>query len=75
MKRVDKDRLKEIVLEHLSACGYFMADCDAKIMRMNNPDWKPYSSKTFGEMLMDFACQYNMEEENKNYRYELVQED
>lgn len=72
MTREKFEQLQEIVLDELSACGYFMMDLDAKLVKHNNPDWKPYSSKSFGEMLLDFAVQYNMEEENKNYRYTLI---
>ena len=64
-------QFKQYVLQELSAAGYFMADCDQKLMKHNNPDWKPYSGKSFGEMLLDFACQWNMEHEGKNYKYIL----
>jgi hypothetical protein len=63
----EEEQLKQIVLQELDACGYFIADCDRKMMRRNNPDWTPYCEKSFGEMLMDFAQYYNMSEENRDY--------
>lgn len=72
MEEKDKDLLKEIVIKELDACGYFMSDIVSSFERPAN--WKPYSSKSFGEMLMDFACLYNMEFENKNYSYKLEEE-
>lgn len=69
---ISESQFKQYILRELSAAGYFMADCDQELMKQNNPDWKPYSSKSFGKMLLDFACQWNMEHEYKNYRYEPV---
>ena len=68
---ITEEQFKQYILRELSAAGYFMADCDRELMRQNNPDWKPYSSKSFGEMLLDFACQWNMEHEGKDYKYIL----
>ena len=68
------ETLKEIVLSELDACGYFIADYDSKLMKQNNTDWKPYSSKSFGEMLMDFACLYNIEYEGINYKFEKLEQ-
>ena len=69
-QKTDKEeQLKQIVLQELDACGYFTADCDKEMMKHNNPDWTPYSEKSFGEMLLDFAAQYNMEHENTNYTF------
>lgn len=51
----------------MDGCGYFMGGFNIH----NLPKvegWKPYSNNTFGAMLMDFACQYNMEYEWKNYK-------
>lgn len=70
MDEQDIKTLKDIVYKELDACGYFLGDMN--IHWLSRPkDWKPYASKSFGEMLMDFACQYNMEYENKNYSYKL----
>lgn len=69
---ITEDQFKRYVLQELSACGYFMSDYEPEwLMKLNNPDWKPYSSKPFGEMLLDFACQYNMEHGGKDYEYKL----
>ena len=72
MDEQDIKVLKEIVVKELDACGYFMGDYNIHNLKVPD-DWKPYSSKSFGEMLMDFACQYNMEFENRNYTYSLVE--
>ncbi len=66
-KLENKEQLKEIVLNELDAAGYFIQDYDSNVIQKNNPDWKPYSTKSFGEMLMDFAQYYNMSEENREY--------
>lgn len=71
---VTEEQFKRYVIRELDSCGYFMADLDADLIQKINPDWKPYSSKSFGEMLLDFACQYNMEHGGKNYEYKLVEE-
>ena len=68
MDEKDIQKLKEIVLKELSACGYFLGDYNIHNIPIQE-GWKPYSSKSFGEMLLDFAMLYNMEFENKNYRY------
>lgn len=68
---IDEEQFKQYVLRELDAAGYFIRDCDAEVMKLNDPDWKPYSSKSFGEMLLDFACQWNMEHEGKDYEYKL----
>ena len=69
-QKVNKDeQLKQIVLQELDACGYFIADCDKEMMKHNNPDWTPYCEKPFGEMLLDFAVQYNMEHGGGNYTF------
>ena len=68
---INESRFRRHVFDELSAAGYFMADCDKELMKHNNPDWKPYSNKSFGEMLLDFACQWNMEHEGKDYKYIL----
>lgn len=70
----NESQFRRYIFDELSAAGYFMADCDQELMKRNNPDWKPYSSKTFGEMLMDFACQWNMEHEGRDYRYKLKED-
>jgi hypothetical protein len=73
MDEKDIQVLKEIVYKELMSCGYFMGDFNIH----NLPKvegWKPYSNNTFGTMLMDFACQYNMEYEGKNYKYELIED-
>ena len=72
---ITEEQFKQYVVRELDSCGYFMADCDQELMKRINPDWKPYSSKSFGEMLLDFACQWNMEHEGKNYEYKLVEDD
>lgn len=74
MNETDFETLKLLVLRELNACGYFHADFNVHGIK-HKPDWKPYSSKSFGEMLMDFACLYNMEFENKNYIYQLKEEE
>lgn len=74
LDKPDEEQFKQYVLRELDSCGYFMADLDANFIQKINPDWKPYSSKSFGEMLLDFACQYNMEHGGKNYEYKLVEE-
>ena len=68
-KVYDEETLKQIVLQELDACGYFIADCDGEMMKRNNPDWTPYCEKSFGEMLLDFAAQYNMEHDGTNYTF------
>lgn len=68
---IDEEQFKRYVLRELDAAGYFIQDCDSEVMKINDPNWKPYSSKTFGQMLMDFACQWNMEHEGRNYEYKL----
>lgn len=68
---IDEEQFIRYVLRELNAAGYFIQDCDSEVMKINDPNWKPYSSKTFGQMLMDFACQWNMEHEGKNYSYTL----
>jgi hypothetical protein len=69
-QKADKEeQLKQIVLQELDACGYFIADCDKETMKHNNPDWTPYCEKPFGEMLLDFAAQYNMEHGGGNYTF------
>lgn len=68
-KATNDERLKQIVLQELDACGYFIADCDKEMMKHNNPDWTPYSEKSFGDMLLDFAALYNMEHEGANYTF------
>ena len=69
-QKADKEeQLKQIVLQELDSCGYFIADFDKEMMKHNNPDWTPYSEKSFGEMLLDFAAQYNMEHGGENYTF------
>ena len=69
-QKVNKEeQLKQIVLQELDASGYFIADCDKKVMKRNNPDWTPYCEKSFGEMLLDFAALYNMEHGGVNYTF------
>lgn len=68
---ITEEQFKQYVLRELDSCGYFMADLDADLIQKINPDWKPYSSKSFGEMLLDFACQWNMEHGGKDYEYRL----
>ena len=67
MSKKELEQLKEIVLHELDSAGYFIQDYDGTILKQNNPNWNPYSSKSFGEMLMDFAQYYNMSEENRDY--------
>ena len=74
MNESDFETLRVLVLRELNACGYFQADFNIHGLECS-PDWKPYSSKSFGEMLMDFACLYNMEFEGKNYKYQLVEKE
>ena len=71
MEEEDIKTLKDIVLKELSACGYFHSDFNIHNIKRKS-DWEPYSTKSFGEMLLDFACLYNMEYEDKNYSYKLV---
>lgn len=66
--KCEDKKLKDIVYKELDACGYFMGDYNIHGIK-HDKDWKPYSSNSFGKMLMDFACQYNMENENTNYKY------
>lgn len=68
---ITEEQFKQYVVRELDSCGYFMADLDADLIQKINPDWKPYSSKSFGEMLLDFACQWNMEHGGKDYEYKL----
>lgn len=71
---ITEEQFKQYVVWELDSCGYFMADLDVDILKQVNPNWKPYSSKSFGEMLLDFACQWNMEHEGKNYEYKLKED-
>lgn len=67
MNKEKLEQLKDIILHELDAAGYFIQDYDSTVMKKNNPDWKPYSTKSFGEQLMDFAQYYNISEENRDY--------
>lgn len=63
----DVQKLRETVLKLLDSYGYFSSDIVNSFEE--SPNWKNPEDKTFGELLMDFACLYNLEFENKKVSY------